>query len=178
MQWSMLQQDAPDDFVIATGEQHLVHEFVTIAAQEMGIEIRWCLTCSDELSDEPFSSSMGSSHDHYILSTTKIRWEGQGVDERGYDNATSKQIVVVDPRYFCPTEVDTLLCNPAKAKQRLSCATKISFTELISEMVAADLCDAERDILRLFMDSRLVGYLAQIRLLSKPKGHRITCCCC
>jgi len=114
MQWLMLQQDAPDDFVIATGEQHSVREFVTIAARELGIE---------------------------------MRWEGRGVDERGYANATGKRIVAVDPRYFRPTEVDTLLGNPAKAGRQLSWAPKISFAELVSEMVAADLRAAERDIL-------------------------------
>jgi len=77
----------------------------------------------------------------------EIQGEGQGVDEKGYDNATGKRIVAVDSRYFHPTEVDTLLGNPSKAKQRLPWAPKISFTELISEMVAADLCDAKRDIL-------------------------------
>jgi len=85
-QWLMLQQDIPDDYVIATGEQHSVREFVERAAAELGIV---------------------------------LRWEGEGVAERGIDARSGRCLVAVDPRYFRPTEVETLLGNPAKAKQRL-----------------------------------------------------------
>ncbi len=111
MQWLMLQQEHPEDFVIATGVQHSVRDFVNAAATELGIQ---------------------------------IRWEGEGVDEKGYDTS-GKCIVAVDPRYFRPTEVETLLGDPSKAKQKLGWTPKISFDELVSEMVREDLKSAERD---------------------------------
>jgi len=111
-QWLMLQQDTPDDYVIATGEQHSVREFVERAAAELGIV---------------------------------LRWEGEGVAERGIDARSGRCLVTVDPRYFRPTEVETLLGNPAKAKQRLGWAPKVTFEELVAEMVREDLKAAERD---------------------------------
>ena len=111
MQWLMLQKDVPKDFVIASGEQHSVRDFVNIAAAEMGIQ---------------------------------VRWEGEGVEEKGYD-AEGKCIVAVDPRYFRPTEVETLLGDPTRAKEELGWTPKISFQELVAEMVREDLKTAERD---------------------------------
>lgn len=111
MQWLMLQQEKPEDFVIATGVQYSVRDFVNAAAKELGMQ---------------------------------IRWEGQGVDEKGYDS-NNKVIVAVDPRYFRPTEVETLLGDPSKAKQKLGWTPKISFNELVVEMVSEDLKSAERD---------------------------------
>ena len=111
MQWLMLQQDEPDDFVIATGVQHSVRDFVDAAAKELGIS---------------------------------IRWEGKGKDEKGYD-ADGKCIVAVDPRYFRPTEVETLLGDPSKAKEKLGWTPRITFKELVAEMVREDLKSAERD---------------------------------
>ena len=111
-QWMMLQQDHPEDFVIATGVQYSVRDFVNAAAKELGMP---------------------------------IRWEGKGVDEKGYDAATGKCIVQVDPRYFRPTEVETLLGDPTKAKQKLGWTPKITFQELVSEMVREDLKSAKRD---------------------------------
>lgn len=111
MQWLMLQQDQPDDFVIATGIQYSVREFVDIAAKELGIQ---------------------------------VRWEGQGVNEKGYDT-NGKCIVAVDPRYFRPTEVETLLGDPSKAKEKLGWTPRTSFAELVQEMVREDLRIAERD---------------------------------
>lgn len=111
MQWLMLQQDQPDDFVIATGIQYSVREFVDIAAKELGIQ---------------------------------VRWEGQGVNEKGYDT-NGKCIVAVDPRYFRPTEVETLLGDPSKAKEKLGWTPRTSFAELVQEMVQEDLRIAERD---------------------------------
>jgi len=112
MQWLMLQQDKPEDFVIATGVQYSVRDFVNAAAKELGIN---------------------------------MRWEGAGVDEKGYDAATGKCIVQVDPRYFRPTEVETLLGDPTKAKQKLGWTPKITFHELVAEMVREDLKSAQRD---------------------------------
>jgi GDPmannose 4,6-dehydratase len=109
--WLMLQQDAPEDFVVATGQQHSVREFVQVAATELGIE---------------------------------MRWQGQGVDEKGLD-ASGRVLVAVDPRYFRPTEVETLLGDPAKAHAKLGWAPRVSFRELVAEMVREDLKAAERD---------------------------------
>jgi len=111
MQWLMLQQEQPDDYVIATGEQHSVREFVDTAARELGID---------------------------------IRWEGAGVEEKGYDR-DGRCIVAVDPRYFRAAEVETLLGDPTKAKEKLGWVPRIKFPELVKEMVLADLALAERD---------------------------------
>jgi GDPmannose 4,6-dehydratase len=114
MQWLMLQQEKPQDFVIATGIQHSVREFVDAAFAEVDME---------------------------------IRWEGEGVEEKGYDKATGKCLVEVDPRYFRPTEVETLLGDPTKAKELLGWTPKTTFVELVSEMVRGDLKTAEKDVL-------------------------------
>ena len=117
MQWLMLQQDHPEDFVIATGVQYSVRDFVNAAAKELGMN---------------------------------IRWQGTGIDEKGFLepcplNLEPKPIVQVDPRYFRPTEVETLLGDPSKAKQKLGWTPKITFDELVAEMVREDLKSAERD---------------------------------
>jgi len=111
MQWLMLQQDHPEDYVIASGVQYSVRQFVEFAAKELNIA---------------------------------IKWKGKGVDEKGYD-AAGHCIVQVDPRYFRPTEVETLLGDPTKAKQKLGWTPKITFHELVTEMVREDLKSAERD---------------------------------
>jgi GDPmannose 4,6-dehydratase len=111
MQWLMLQQDAPDDYVIATGAQYSVRDFVNAAAAELGMT---------------------------------IAWKGKGVDEKGHD-AAGRCVVAVDPRYFRPTEVETLLGDPAKAKKQLGWSPRIGFKELVAEMVREDLKAAERD---------------------------------
>ena len=116
MQWLMLQQETPEDFVIATGEQYSVRDFVNAAGQEFGMS---------------------------------IRWEGSGVDEKGYwDNASTGQkplIVAVDPRYFRPTEVETLLGDATKARTKLGWTPRTTFAELVAEMAREDLRSAERD---------------------------------
>ena len=128
MQWLMLQQEKPEDFVIATGVQYSVRDFVNAAASELGIT---------------------------------LRWEGEGIDEIGIvETVTSKDsspqppapspspgtvIVRVDPRYFRPTEVETLLGDPTKAKEKLGWVPKTTFQELVSEMVRGDLEEAKRD---------------------------------
>ncbi|WP_455109499.1 GDP-mannose 4,6-dehydratase [Porphyromonas sp.] len=105
--WLMLQHDQPEDFVIATGEQHSVREFTEKAFHEAGIE---------------------------------LRWEGSGIDERGIDQATGRVLVEVDPQYFRPAEVETLLGDPSKAKQLLGWnPQKTSFDELVRLMVTHDM---------------------------------------
>lgn len=112
-QWLMLQQDSPEDFVIATGKQHSVRDFVSQAAQALDM---------------------------------KITWKGKGLTEKGYDQH-GHCIVAVDPRYFRPAEVDSLLGDASKAKIKLGWTPKISFDELVNEMVQEDLHAAKRDLL-------------------------------
>jgi len=114
MQWLMLQQDEPEDYVIATGVQHSVREFVVMAAAELGIP---------------------------------LRFEGQGAEEKGYHAETGQCLVAVDPRYFRPTEVASLLGDPAKAKRKLGWSPRITLAEIVTEMVRADLREAKRDAL-------------------------------
>jgi len=110
-QWLMLQQPQPEDFVIATGIQHNVRDFVDLAAQKLGI---------------------------------KLKWSGKGLDEKAIDG-TGRVRVAVDPRYFRPAEVETLLGDPSKAKSKLGWSAKISFEQLVEEMASEDLKAAERD---------------------------------
>ena len=111
MQWLMLQQKEPEDFVIATGEQHSVREFVEEAARQVGIA---------------------------------VKWRGEGVNEKGLDEA-GRCIVAVDPRYFRPTEVEALLGDATKAREKLGWVPKVRFRELVAEMMREDLKAAERD---------------------------------
>lgn len=104
--WLMLQQDMPDDYVLATGEAHSVRDFVAWSFEEVGIE---------------------------------IEWRGEGVEERGYDKATGRCLIEVDPRYFRPTEVELLIGNPSKARTVLGWSHETGIRELVREMVAADL---------------------------------------
>jgi GDPmannose 4,6-dehydratase len=113
MQWLMLQQDKPKDYVIATGEQHSVREFVQRCAALLDLD---------------------------------LTWEGSGVDEKAVDKNGST-VVAVDPRYFRPTEVDTLLGDPSKARRELGWTPRISFADLVREMIMADLKAAQRDAL-------------------------------
>ena len=110
-QWLILQQPQAEDFVVATGEQHSVRDFVTLAGVELGID---------------------------------IRWKGEGVDEKGFDQL-GNCIVAVDPRYFRPTEVETLLGDGSKARRKLGWSPKTPFKELVAEMAREDLKAAERD---------------------------------
>jgi GDPmannose 4,6-dehydratase len=111
MQWLMLQQNKPEDYVIATGIQYSVRDFINAAAKELEI---------------------------------KITWRGESINEKGYDQ-NGKCIVAVDQGYFRPAEVETLLGDPQKAKEKLGWTPKVSFNELVSEMVREDLKSAERD---------------------------------
>ena len=124
MQWMMLQQDQPEDFVIATGVQYSVRQFIELSAQELGIT---------------------------------IRWEGSGVDEKGIVSAITgdkasgltigQTIVTIDPRYFRPAEVETLLGDPSKAKAKLGWTPQITLQEMITEMVAYDHEEAKKHAL-------------------------------
>lgn len=124
MQWMMLQQEKPEDFVIATGVQYSVRQFIEMSAQELGVT---------------------------------LRWEGHGVDEKGYVAAISgdkapalkvgQNIVAIDPRYFRPAEVETLLGDPSNAKNKLGWVPQITLQEMISEMVAHDLEQAQKHAL-------------------------------
>lgn len=104
--WRIVQQDTPDDFVLATGEKHSVREFVELAFGEVGIS---------------------------------VRWQGTGVDEKGFDADSGKLLVSVDPRYFRPTEVDLLIGDAGKARRVLDWSPKISFREMVAQMVRSDL---------------------------------------
>ena len=112
MQWLMLQQDNPDDFVIATGKQYSVRDFVNAAAKELKMD---------------------------------LTWQGKGLEEKAYFEG--KCIIQVDPKYFRPTEVETLLGSSEKAKKILGWVPKVSFEELVSEMAQADLDLAKKDVL-------------------------------
>jgi len=113
-QWLMLQQEEPEDFVIATGRQHSVRDFVTTAGSLLGM---------------------------------KIEWRGTGVDEVGVDVDSGREMVRVDPRYFRPTEVESLLGDATKAREKLGWSAEVGFSDLVSEMVASDLDLAKRDAL-------------------------------
>ena len=113
-QWLMLQQDQPDDFVIATGKQYSVRDFVVTAGS---------------------------------LLDMRIEWRGEGVDEIGVDSLSGRELVRVDPRYFRPTEVDTLLGDATKARDKLGWTAEVSFPELVAEMIESDLDLAKRDAL-------------------------------
>ncbi len=130
-QWLMLQHDKPEDFVIASGVQYSVRDFVNAAAKELGMQLRWEGTGVDEQA--------------FLLPSPRGRGAGgEGKEAEGSSNE-ERVIVKVDPRYFRPTEVETLLGDPTKAKEKLGWTPKITFDELVSEMVREDLKSAERD---------------------------------
>lgn len=110
--WLILQQDVPDDFVIATGETHTVREFLELAFAELNIH---------------------------------IRWQGEGLDEKGINSSTEKTLVEIDPRYFRPTEVELLLGDPSKARQQLGWQSETDLKRLCKMMIAADMEEAKKD---------------------------------
>ena len=110
-QWLILQQDSPEDFVIATGLQHSVRDFINAACEELKF---------------------------------KIEWKGNGLEEKGIING--KETIMIDPRYFRPTEVDNLLGDPTKAKKKLKWSPEISFKELVKEMIIEDVKSVEKEI--------------------------------
>jgi GDPmannose 4,6-dehydratase len=110
--WLMLQQEEPDDFVIATGKAHSVREFTELAFKKAGF---------------------------------KITWKGSGVNEIGQDKETGRTLVKVDPRYFRPAEVASLLGDATKVKEKLGWVPKITFNELVETMVQEDLKEAQKE---------------------------------
>ena len=125
----MLQQDEPDDFVIATGKQISVRDFVNAAFAEVDIQ---------------------------------IDWQGSGVDEQGQCKKTGNTLVQVDPKYFRPTEVETLLGNPQKAKDKLGWEPKITLEEMVSEMVREDIHLAKKDEYCIKEGFKVFNYLNNI----------------
>jgi GDPmannose 4,6-dehydratase len=125
MQWLMLQQEKPDDFVIATGVQHSVRDFVDAAAAELGVVLSWQGKGIDQIG---------------VVSSCPQDGKGSQIKEGDI-------VVRVDPRYFRPTEVETLLGDPSKARKLLGWTPKITFDELVAEMMRADLEEAQRDAL-------------------------------
>jgi len=113
MQWRMLQQEQPEDFVIATGRQESVRRFIELAAAELG----W----------------------------GGIQWQGEGLHETGLRADTGDVVVRIDPRYFRPAEVETLLGDPTKAREKLGWTPTATLEELVAEMVAADREDAKKE---------------------------------
>jgi GDPmannose 4,6-dehydratase len=148
MQWLMLQQDQPEDFVIATGVQYSVRDFVDAAACELGMSIRWEGQGAEE-KGYLLPSPPGITSDLAGVFCLPSRMASSSVRGAGGEGTPAytgeKVIVAVDPRYFRPTEVETLLGDPAKAKAKLGWTPKISFAELVAEMVREDLKAAERD---------------------------------
>ena len=137
--WSILQQPAPGDYVLATGEAHSVREFVEKAFATVG---------------------------------TRVGWRGAGVDEKGFDAASGRVLVEVDPRYFRPAEVDVLLGDATKAKTELGWQPTISFDELVTEMVEADIelmkREHGRDMDRAAVTTPLVGARKPRRTRTAP----------
>ncbi len=111
--WRILQQPRAEDYVIATGEQHSVREFVDLAAQALGMQ---------------------------------LRWSGSGIDEKAYDTSSGRCVVEIDPRYFRPTEVDTLVGDASRARQALGWTPATTFRELVQEMAMRDLEEARRSV--------------------------------
>ncbi len=130
MQWLILQQDAPEDWVIATGRQHSVRDFVNLAASEIGLQMEWRGQGLDE------KGVIGSVDKERLL---------QCAPEAGDALQPGREIVAVDPRYFRPTEVESLLGDPSKGRKKLGWSPKISFEEMVAEMMREDLLLARRD---------------------------------
>jgi len=141
MQWLMLQQDEPEDYVIATGVQYSVRYFFEQAARELGIEIEWKGEGLDE------AGVVTSVKDLSSLSAEASSQEDAHPSPITYNLSPGSVIIRIDPRYFRPTEVETLLGDPTKAREKLGWSPKITFKELVTEMVAKDLEIARRDAL-------------------------------
>ena len=121
MQWLMLQQETPEDFVIATGRQESVRRFIELCATELG----W----------------------NKVSGGNSIIWEGSGINEVGYRADNGEIVVRVDKRYFRLTEVNTLLGDPRKAKEKLGWEPKITLEEMVKEMIKFDSLEAEKEII-------------------------------
>lgn len=128
MQWLMLQQEKPEDFVIATGKQYSVRDFVDAAAAELGIHLKWQ---GSGIEEQGIVDHVESSADNAFDASVHVK--------------PGDIVVRVDPRYFRPTEVETLLGDATMAKEKLGWVPKISFNELVSEMILHDMQEARRD---------------------------------
>ena len=143
--WLMLQQDEPKDFVIATGESHSVREFVDLAFREIGVEIKWRGEGVNEI-------GVVKSHKRQNMNDElRVKGGGEYLKE-------GEVVVEVDPRYFRPTEVDYLLGDASKAREELGWEPRISFQEMISQMVKGDLLEAERDQLCMESGYRIINF--------------------
>ena len=131
-QWLILQQDEPDDYVIATGEQHSVRKFCELAFSEMGIQIEW--------------EGKGIS-ERGLIRDIKPSVLQNKIDHRGQlrDLQNGQTVVAIDPRYFRPTEVETLLGDPTKARKKLGWKQEISFNQMVREMIEHDLKEGMRE---------------------------------
>ncbi len=135
--WLMLQQNEPEDLVIATGIQYSVRDFVNAAAEELGIALRWE---GEGIGEVGVIQSLGLR-----TKDSALRPQSSVLSPQSSSLSPGKVIIRVDPRYFRPTEVDTLLGDPSKAKAKLGWSPKTTFKELVAEMVREDLKSAERD---------------------------------
>jgi GDPmannose 4,6-dehydratase len=156
MMWLMLQQDEPEDFVIATGEQHSVRDFINAAAQALGLEINWRGEGIEEV------GTVASFNRNILLDLLQQQMAGEtSSTKEAFINDTiqvlesntrlqpGEEIVRIDPRYFRPTEVETLLGDPSKAKEKLGWTPEILFADLVKEMVESDFSEARRDQLNI-----------------------------
>lgn len=148
MMWLMLQQEEPEDFVIATGRQHSVREFIEAAAACLGMTLAWEGSGLDEAA---VLTAFDKDRFNALL-MARTRREGEEAGSGGLPGYASALrpgdvIVRMDPRYYRPTEVETLLGDPAKAKEKLGWEPQVGFEALVQEMVEADLADARRDSL-------------------------------
>jgi len=154
MMWLMLQQDSPEDFVIATGEQHFVREFIDESAGNLGLTLAW------EGEGEHETGSVAAFNKKVLVGLLARQMQGESsATKEAFIEETLKTVVSnpllkignvivrIDPRYFRPTEVETLLGDPAKAKERLGWEPKVRFSELVKEMVEEDFAEARRDSL-------------------------------
>ncbi len=152
MMWLMLQQDAPEDFVIASGEQHSVREFIEISANMLGLSLEWQGEGVDEvgkvaafdenvlmaLLTKQMQGENSATKDAFIADTMRTLRANKNLQK-------GTEVVRIDPRYFRPTEVETLLGHAAKAKEKLGWEPQISFAELVQEMVEEDFAGARQD---------------------------------
>jgi GDPmannose 4,6-dehydratase len=156
MMWLMLQQDQADDFVVATGEQHSVRDFINAAAERLGLTLEWTGEGVDEvgtvqtfdqdrlmtLLQQQMEGENSSTKEAFIADTLKVIESNSRLQP-------GQEIVRIDPRYFRPAEVETLLGDPTKAREKLGWSPEISFQDLVQEMVEEDFSEARRDQLNL-----------------------------
>ncbi|AEI14078.1 GDP-mannose 4,6-dehydratase [Flexistipes sinusarabici DSM 4947] len=150
--WLMLQQESPEDYVIATGETHSVREFVELAAAELGIKLRWEgsgvseVGIVDSIDSEKYDQITNNQYTNNEYTSNQYTNQPNKNSTFKIQNLIGVPIIKVDPRYFRPTEVDILLGDPSKAKQKLGWQPKTSFSELVSLMIKSDLYEQQKDV--------------------------------